>query len=508
MIRLVLFFALLLAAAFGFATLADLPGHVVITMGDTEYRLSLIVAGVGLLLVFFAAMAIWTAFRLLFRLPSLIGLASRMRRHARGQQAVARGLVAIGTGNQRLAQRAAEDAQKLLGDEPLVLLLKAQSAQLAGDTRNAETAFRAMLDREETASLGLRGLHIEAERRGDGAAARLFAQEALQRAPDAAWAREAMLAFRAGAGEWREAIAIVDQGVSRRQIDRAEGKATRALLLAAAAQDIAESNPDQAGELAAEALRSAPGLIAAAEIHARRLSAKGDFSKAARIIETAWKENPHPDLAEAYLNIRHGDSALDRLKRARTLARIAPDARESRFALARAALDAREFGAAREALDTLVLQKPTARACLLMAELEEVESSNQGLVRAWLARASRAPRDPAWVADGIVSNRWRAVSPVTGKIGAFEWKDPPQALETHLRARIDADRFGPLLDAAASADEETAMPEAPQAPVPVTRPEAKPEQPTEEAAFQPMIPDDPGPHPDKPRPKRGFRLFG
>jgi HemY protein len=41
-----------------------------------------------------------------------------------------------------------------------------------------------------------------------------------------------------------------------------------------------------------------------------------------------------------------------------------------------------------------------------------------------MAQALRAPRDPAWVADGYVSERWLPVSPVTGRIDAFEWKAP------------------------------------------------------------------------------------
>ena len=36
----------------------------------------------------------------------------------------------------------------------------------------------------------------------------------------------------------------------------------------------------------------------------------------------------------------------------------------------------------------------------------------------------RAPRDPAWTADGIVSDEWEPVSPVTGQLDAFEWKVP------------------------------------------------------------------------------------
>jgi HemY protein len=40
----------------------------------------------------------------------------------------------------------------------------------------------------------------------------------------------------------------------------------------------------------------------------------------------------------------------------------------------------------------------------------------------------RAPRDPAWEADGIVSEQWAPVSPVTGRLDAFEWREPPERL--------------------------------------------------------------------------------
>ena len=517
MIKLVIFLAALLALAFGFSTLADTPGHILLQWGETEFRVSLITGLVGLLVLTFVLMTIWTILRLIFRLPSLVGFANRMRRQAKGQQAIARGLVAVGSGDRKLALRYAQDSQRLLGNEPLTLLLKAQSAQLSGNPKAAEEAFKAMLDKPETQSLGLRGLFIEAERRNDAPAARLFAEEALRRQPESAWASEAMLGFKASARDWRGAIGIIDQNVSRRIIDRNDGRTQRAVLLAAAAEETLESNPEEAQTLALEALRSAPGLVPAAEIAARRLSAKGDFAKATRILEAAWKENPHPDLAAAYLAVRHGDSALDKLKRARMLQKLMPNARESRFAVARAAIDAREFQTAREALESLALEKPTVRACLLMAELEEIESGNQGLVRAWLARASLAPRDPAWVADGTVSDSWSPVSPVTGRIGAFEWREPPQASETHLRARIDADRFEMPKESVSELPK--AIPhETPDVievvPTGVISPETSANSPAATAApevtpvFQPIIPDDPGLEPQPAKPKSGFRFFG
>lgn len=62
--------------------------------------------------------------------------------------------------------------------------------------------------------------------------------------------------------------------------------------------------------------------------------------------------------------------------------------------------------------------------CLLMAEIEEGQSGDQGKAREWLARAVTAPADPTWTADGVTSDDWAPASPVTGRLDAFEWKVP------------------------------------------------------------------------------------
>jgi HemY protein len=441
MIKLLMFFVVLAALAFGLAQLADYPGQVLVQLGEMEIKLSVLTALLGVFGMAFAILVTWTLLRFVLRLPGLMSMATRLRRKAMGHKALARGLVAVGVGDQRQAQRFARESQRLLGDDPLALLLNAQAAQLAGDSGAAQTAFKAMLDAPETQSLGLRGLFIEAERRNDRVNARIFAEQAYRASPESAWASRAMLGFFSADKDWRGALSLIDQSISRRLIDRQAGQKQRAILLTASALDLAGSNPDEALSVAMNALRIEPGLVPAAVLAAKRLAARGDYAKASKVIEAAWKKLPHPDLAAAYLGVRAGDSALDRLKRGRMLLKLMPQAREARFAVARASLDAREFAAAREALESLALEKASLRVCLLMAELEERESANLGLVRAWLARASVAPRDPAWIAEGYVSEEWLPCSPISGQIGAFEWREPPQAPEAGLRARIEADRF-------------------------------------------------------------------
>jgi HemY protein len=97
-------------------------------------------------------------------------------------------------------------------------------------------------------------------------------------------------------------------------------------------------------------------------------------------------------------------------------------------ALARAAIEAHAWQEARDELRPYAALAPRARICTLMAEIEEGEHGDRGRVREWLARAIRAPRDPVWTADGIVSESWLPVSPASGELGAFRWKVPVERL--------------------------------------------------------------------------------
>jgi HemY protein len=126
--------------------------------------------------------------------------------------------------------------------------------------------------------------------------------------------------------------------------------------------------------------------------------------------------------------------------RIETLAAKAPGHLESALALARAAIDASEFSKAREALARFI-DAPTQRVALLMAEIERSEHGDSGRARAWTLRAVRALHDPVWTADGYVSDKWRPVSPVTGRLDAFQWQTPVASLPSDRAAAIEAKEF-------------------------------------------------------------------
>ncbi|MFG1358909.1 heme biosynthesis protein HemY [Xanthobacter pseudotagetidis] len=507
MIRLVILLVVLAALAFGIGWLADRPGEIHLSWEGWRIETTVPVALAVLAVLTAALMGLWRALSLLLRSPQMVARHSRRRRRDKGWDAVTRGLLAIGTGDVPAARQARADAVRLLPNEPLTRLLAAQTAQFDGDRDVAVAEFRAMAERAETRLLGLRGLHMEARRAGDARAAAVLAAEAAAAAPALGWAVDAVIEARCADGDFAGARAVLERQMAQKGIDKAQYRRRRAVLLAAEAVALEHVDPPVARERAVEAVRLAPTLVPAAACAGRLLGAAGELKKAAKIVETAFAANPHPELAEVEAHLRPGDAAQDRLKRIRVLANKAPSARESAIALARAAIDAQEFQQARLVLEPL-LAEPSQRVCLLMAELEAAEHADIGKAREWTARAVRATRDPAWIADGVVSDHWAPVSPISGKLDAFVWAVPPGVSATpileheaeRVKAAIAAVRASEEAKAAALAAEARAAPAADPAAAPAraAAPAAVPPGP---ATPEPERAPDPPPSFPSPAPK-------
>ncbi len=217
MIRVIVFLVLVALAALGAAWVADRPGEIVITWHNWRISTSVTVAAIAFIVLVALAVFLWTLVRFVMRSPDLVALFFRERKKTRGWRAITRGMIAVGSGNLAIAKRAAFEARKHLGEEPLALLLSAQAAQLGGEAEAAEAEFRAMLGRIETKLLGLRGLYMEAVRRNDAHSARAYAEEAAREDKIPGWAAEALIEFQGRARDWRGALATLERAVAERR---------------------------------------------------------------------------------------------------------------------------------------------------------------------------------------------------------------------------------------------------------------------------------------------------
>ncbi|CTQ74757.1 heme biosynthesis HemY N-terminal domain-containing protein [Roseibium alexandrii] len=424
MIRVLIFFAMLFLAALGFAWMADLPGTISVSWNGYVWEQPPVVVALVVGLVLVAFLVVVGVIRAILKSPQIAGRFFKQRRKDKGYTALSQGLIALGTGNAKMARRYGLDADKLLNEEPATKLLLAQTAQLAGKDGEARQRFEAMLDDPNTKTLGLHGLFVEAERQREPVAARHYAEEAVKAAPGLEWAGKAVLGYQAVAHHWDEALKTLERNYTSKLLDKKAYRRQRAVILTALAHKLEDNDPDRAFSLAKEAHGLALDLVPAAVITSRLATRRGDIRKASKVIEATWRLSPHPELAETYSHVRTGDSAVDRLKRAKSLAAQRANTAEGAVAIAKAALEAREFEEARTQLKKVLQSEPTRAAFILMAEVEEAETGDKGRVRDWLARAVKAPLDKAWIADGVVSSEWQAVSPVTGKLDAFQWSSP------------------------------------------------------------------------------------
>lgn len=461
MVRLVVFLIGIAVAASGLSWLADRPGSLLINWQGYEIETSVFRAVVMLALVVGLAILTWSIVTALWRSPASIGMFFNRRRQMRGLEALSGGMIAIGAGDRDTATRYAVQARKALPNEPLTHLLRAQAAQLSGDRATARRMFEAMLGQPETEQLGLRGLFLEAEREGEREAARQFAERSVGLNPRLSWAVDALFDLQCKESDWVGALQTLTISKKHQHHSKPGLDRRRAVLMTARAQALEESDPNRAMNLAVEAHHLAHDLVPAAVLAGRMLAARGHTKRAAKIIERAWRRNPHPELALVYAHARIGDSPSDRLTRVKKLAQLNPHSIETPVAIATAAVEAKDWVLARGVLEALDSSRLTQRVCMLMARIEGEDGADKGRVREWLARAVHAPRDPAWVADGVVSEKWAPVSPITGAFDAFQWRAPADALDAAdtelLAAKLDElVKLGAPVPAAAKPEVEAA----------------------------------------------------
>ncbi len=442
--RVVVFAVLAAAAVLAAYWLAQNPGHVSIEW--LGYRLE---PPIGFLVL--ATIVLSAAVILLYRIvrgilgtPGRIGRALSSGKRKRGFKALSQGMVAVAAGDAQEAARWARKADDLLEDPPLTLLLSAQAAQLNGDETAAEKYFNAMLEKPETRFLGLRGLLMQALRKGDDQGALGYVRRAHAMRPKTPWVVTNLFELSERTGDYDAAAAALKQAVKIKALDKPTGEHRGAVItLAKAERALAEGQKEAAFTLARQADKAAPDLLAAALLHARLAVGRGRHREAAKVIERSWPRTPSAELAALYRDTAPDAKPLEQVKRITKLAVLNAKHRESHLALAESALDAQLWGEARRHLSDLVKLEgedpPRAQVCRLMARLEEAERKDAVIARRWLERAAVAPPDPTWVCDscGAVTARWSADCGACGNFDSLTWRVPRRVGALSLGAAKD-----------------------------------------------------------------------
>jgi HemY protein len=458
LLKILVFVALVALLAFGAGILMETAGGVQITVAGVEYTLGALQSVMALGVLFVGVWLFLKLLRLLIAtLKFLNGDETAISRYfdksreEKGFQALSDGMMALASGEGRLAMTKAAKASRYLQKPELTDLLSAQAAEMAGETKIAGEAYKRLLANQSTRFVGVRGIMKQKLSEGDKDTARQLAEKALALRPKHVEVQDILLQLQAQAEDWAGARKTLSTKLKTGTLPRDVFKRRDAVLALSASRAVVDETASlEQREQAIEANRLSPDLVPAAAMAARAYLDQGKKRNAIKVLKKAWEAQPHPDLAHVFAQIEPDETAQQRVKRFEQLARMKPQDDETRLVMAELHIVAEDYPEARRVLGDLVERSPDARALTLMAAIEKGEGADNAVTQAWLARALNAPRGPQWLCSNCnhIHADWAPVCEHCTSFDTLSWQRP----ETPELASFSGAQMLPLITGTAASD--------------------------------------------------------
>lgn len=455
LLKLLVFVAIIALLGVGAGFLLESEGGVQVTVAGTEYTLGpleSVIAAVALVAV------IWVFLKVLSFLVALMRFLSGDEtaisrffdrgRERKGYRMLSEGMMALASGEGRVAMSKAAKAEKYLQKPELTNLLTAQAAEMAGDTAKATETYKKLIEDDRTRFVGVRGIMKQKLAEGDTETARQLAEKAFSLKPKHVETQDVLLKLQAQVHDWAGARSTLSAKLKHGALPRDVYSRREAVLALAEAKDLTRDDASLSErEEAIKANKLSPDLVPAAAMAARTYIARGKPRPATRLLKKAWAAQPHPDLAAAFAEIAPDETPAERVKRFAPLAAQKADHMESRLLMAELNIVAEDFPEARRAMGDLLERGADARAYTLMAAIERGEGADDHVVQGWLTQALTAPRGPQWVCDNCqhVHADWQPVCENCESVDTLSWRRPQTAeLGTSTGANILPLIVGPV----------------------------------------------------------------
>lgn len=386
---------------------------------------------VALLFLFVVCLLVYRLLYALFSVPKALARYQEKDRRKKGYRALTRGLVAVAAGDAKKATHFSRQTRALLPNENgLPVLLEAQAARLRGEGGLAQNRFQELMKDKDAAFLGIRGLMKTAVDEGNLPLALDYARQALQVYPRQGWILKMVYLLEIKNCHWTEALATGKRAIAAGALSHKHVVRDRvAIHLMRSDYEFAKGDPKLGFKELQQAYKLnnyfVPTVTRLASYYLRHNKKR----KAISLVEAAWGENPHPDLAllwdEMAPEIKDGNTGK-RLKWYERLVSIKPDSAESQMAAARGAMDMELWGEAKAYLMIAEKIYPSAKLFRLRAIVEQNSTHNEEAIHELMEKASEALPDKTWICQetGLTYDQWSAIAMPHESFNTITWDYP------------------------------------------------------------------------------------
>ena len=378
------------------------------------------------LLIFFVLIFLLQTFyfKTKFSFSKFIAI-KKLQNKEKGYNAFVSGMIALANKDYKRAILESKKISNHLDDNPsLALLLKSEIFKVEKKYDELSLVYEDMSKNKHTENLGYRGMMEQYLRVQDYHHAFIYGERLFNNNPFIEKIYDTLVSIIAKTNNWQQLLIISDRAFSKKIIDKKVYEENKSIGFFEIAKIKQLSEIEESLKYMQKALKFRKNFPPYIKLYINLLIQNKNYNLAKKSIKKAWNELPHAEYKESILSLA-AHLEIEMLELVEYIAGTSYKNEESIILMVEALIESKKWDDARNQIKNLLDVRPKKEVCLLMAKIEEGDSSDVQKINAWTQRAKDGAANNIWICTISKKSQqtWSSVSEA-GYFNSLEWRQP------------------------------------------------------------------------------------
>ena len=378
------------------------------------------------LLIFFVLIFLLQTFyfKTKFSFSKFIAI-KKLQNKEKGYNAFVSGMIALANKDYKRAILESKKISNHLDDNPsLALLLKSEIFKVEKKYDELSLVYEDMSKNKHTENLGYRGMMEQYLRAQDYHHAFIYGERLFNNNPFIEKIYDTLVSIIAKTNNWQQLLIISDRAFSKKIIDKKVYEENKSIGFFEIAKIKQLSEIEESLKYMQKALKLRKNFPPYIKLYINLLIQNKNYNLAKKSIKKAWNELPHAEYKESILSLA-AHLEIEMLELVEYIAGTSYKNEESIILMVEALIESKKWDDARNQIKDLLDVRPKKEVCLLMAKIEEGDSSDVQKINAWTQRAKDGAANNIWICTISKKSQqtWSSVSEA-GYFNSLEWRQP------------------------------------------------------------------------------------
>ena len=378
------------------------------------------------LLIFFVLIFLLQTFyfKTKFSFSKFIAI-KKLQNKEKGYNAFVSGMIALANKDYKRAILESKKISNHLDDNPsLALLLKSEIFKVEKKYDELSVVYEDMSKNKHTENLGYRGMMEQYLRVQDYHHAFIYGERLFNNNPFIEKIYDTLVSIIAKTNNWQQLLIISDRAFSKKIIDKKVYEENKSIGFFEIAKIKQLSEIEESLKYMQKAIKHRKNFPPYIKLYINLLIQNKNYNLAKKSIKKAWNELPHAEYKESILSLA-AHLEIEMLELVEYIAGTSYKNEESIILMVEALIESKKWDDARNQIKNLLDVRPKKEVCLLMAKIEEGDSSDVQKINAWTQRAKDGAANNIWICTISKKSQqtWSSVSEA-GYFNSLEWRQP------------------------------------------------------------------------------------